>query len=376
MKIKDTLFKVWDGSFRRHSEFFSSASFHPLLDIDKGVEGSDDEHPLVLEGVEVTDFEKLLWIIYPPVIGAFKAKTAQDWTAVLDLASRWKFKDIRELSIKELAKFEIDPIEKIELQQKYEVKRQWAWSAFNTLCSRTNGLDVGEGRRLGVETVIDISAVRERLEKWGRKKPEERHTPWWARWTLGLIACDVFMTGSAIELTYNNWSTLVSDLEKSATEINGNEAPNSEHYVLRPGWQRIGVCAAHMVFGAGIAGALLIAQTRFVRTLAIIPPSENEGRRLFLQCAHNLAKRGIVFPLSKCTLGKGRNATELILRVAGERGHWYIGFENSNINGKRLTGHEARTEVLAAWNGKSKSLVKPKLEVDKRWRSGPVRRGQ
>ncbi|KAG6857750.1 hypothetical protein H0H87_004166 [Tephrocybe sp. NHM501043] len=170
--IKNTLFKIWDGSFRRHSEFFSRASFS-LLEVDKGIEGSDDEHPLVLDGVEVGDFEKLLWIVYPPVIGTFKTKTAQDWTAVLDLASRWKFKDIRELAIKELAKFEIDPIEKIELQQKYEVKRQWAWSAFNALCSRTNGLDVAEGRRLGVETVIDISAVREKLEKWGRKKPDE-----------------------------------------------------------------------------------------------------------------------------------------------------------------------------------------------------------
>ncbi|KAG6920041.1 hypothetical protein DXG01_010109 [Tephrocybe rancida] len=171
-KVKDTLFKIWDGSFRRHSEFFKNTS-SSLLDIDKGIEGSDDEHPLVVDNVEAADFEKLLWIVYPSAIGTFKAKTAQDWIAVLDLATRWKFKDIRELSIKELSKFDIDAIEKIELQQKYEVKRQWAWSAFNALCSRTNGLDVAEGRRLGVETVIDISAVRERLEKWGRKKPDE-----------------------------------------------------------------------------------------------------------------------------------------------------------------------------------------------------------
>ncbi|KAG6813760.1 hypothetical protein H0H92_007712 [Tricholoma furcatifolium] len=172
IQVENTLFKIWDGSFRRHSEFFKSAPAS-LLDMGKGDEGSDDEHPLVLDGVQVADFERLLWIVYPAAIGSFKAKTAQDWTSVLDLATRWQFKDIRELSIKELGKFEIDPIEKIELQQKYQVKRQWAWSAFNALCSRPNGLDVVEGRRLGVETIINISAVREKLEKWGRKKPEE-----------------------------------------------------------------------------------------------------------------------------------------------------------------------------------------------------------
>ncbi|KAG6920042.1 hypothetical protein DXG01_010110 [Tephrocybe rancida] len=178
------------------------------------------------------------------------------------------------------------------------------------------------------------------------------------------------MTGSAIELTFNHWSSQVPDVEKLAK---GNEAPNPE-FVLRPAWQRIGVCTAHMFFGAGVAAALLVAQTRFVRTLAIIPPSGNEGRRLFLQCAHNLARRGMVFPLSKCTLGNGRNTTELILRVAGERGHWYIGFENSAINGNYLIGHEARAGVLAAWNGgtKGKKLPKPKLELDTRWKSGPT----
>lgn len=46
-------------------------------------------------------------------------------------------------------------------------------SAFVTLCSRADGLDVTEGQRLGVEMVIKIALVREKLEKWGRKKPDE-----------------------------------------------------------------------------------------------------------------------------------------------------------------------------------------------------------
>ncbi|KAG5341508.1 hypothetical protein C0989_009869 [Termitomyces sp. Mn162] len=185
------------------------------------------------------------------------------------------------------------------------------------------------------------------------------------------------MTGSVIELTYNHWSTLVSDLESTAKAIKGDDVPTPDQYVMRPIWQRISVCTAHMFFGAGIAAALLITQTRFVRTLAILPASGAEDRRLFLQCAHNWAKRGKIFPLNKCKLQDGRNSSELILKVAGERGHWYIGFANSDINGKRITGPEARAQVIAAWSGKSigPSTLEPKSELDKRWKSGPVRRG-
>lgn len=34
--------------------------------LDKITDGVDDAHPLVLEGVESADFERLLWIVYPP----------------------------------------------------------------------------------------------------------------------------------------------------------------------------------------------------------------------------------------------------------------------------------------------------------------------
>ncbi|KAG6859699.1 hypothetical protein C0993_003582, partial [Termitomyces sp. T159_Od127] len=183
--------------------------------------------------------------------------------------------------------------------------------------------------------------------------------------------------GSAIELTYNHWTTLESDLESMAKDIKGDDAPTPDQFILRPNWQRISVCTSHLAFGAGIAAALLITQSRFVRTLAILPASKAEDRRVFIQCAHNWAKRGKIFPINKCKLGNGRNPSELILRVAGERGHWYIGFVNSNINGTRLTGPEARAQVLAAWNGElTRPLtLRPKSELDKRWKSGPIRRG-
>lgn len=184
------------------------------------------------------------------------------------------------------------------------------------------------------------------------------------------------MTGSIIDLTYNHWSTLAFDLESSAKKLKGKDLPAADEYVLRPSWQRVGVCTAHLVFGAGIAAALLVTQTRFVRMFTILPPAGSDGRRVFIQCAHNFRKNGIIFPINKCTLQDGRNATEMIFKANGERGHWYIGFEDSVVNGHRTSLPQARAEVLANWEGKcdERFLPKPQVRLDSRWKSGPIRR--
>ncbi|KAJ7456312.1 hypothetical protein B0H11DRAFT_1819136 [Mycena galericulata] len=170
IQVSGILFRIWDGPFRRHSKAFPIA---PVSLLDKITDGVDDAHPLILEGVESADFERLLWIVYPPVIGQCKASTTRDWTAILDLATRWKFDDIRELAVRELAAVEIDPVEKIELQQQYGIRRQWAHSAYIALCTRPHALDIIEARQLGIETTVKVAFAREKLDKWGRKKPDE-----------------------------------------------------------------------------------------------------------------------------------------------------------------------------------------------------------
>ncbi|KAJ7175736.1 hypothetical protein C8R46DRAFT_1214199 [Mycena filopes] len=173
IQVSGILFRIWDGSLRRHSKAFP---IPPVSLLDKVAnDGTDDEHPLVLEGVDPADFERLLWIVYPPVLGQCKATTPRDWTAILDLATRWKFLDIRELAIRSLgtAVPDLDPVEKIELAHKYNIKREWAYAAYVALCSRPAALDVIEGRQLGIETTVNVAFAREKLDKWGRKKVEE-----------------------------------------------------------------------------------------------------------------------------------------------------------------------------------------------------------
>ncbi|KAJ7080625.1 hypothetical protein B0H15DRAFT_787063 [Mycena belliarum] len=167
--VSGTLFRLWDGAFRRHAPAFPRA--------DK-LTGSDDAHPLVLAGVECADFERLLWVVYPPVIGQCKAKTSADWTAVLDLATRWGCADVRALAIRELGalrcetaemaaadkKTEKEPkmpaVEKIALAQRFDIPRAWARGAYEALCARNDSLELAEATMLGLETVVKVAFAR------------------------------------------------------------------------------------------------------------------------------------------------------------------------------------------------------------------------
>ncbi|KAJ7721342.1 hypothetical protein DFH07DRAFT_857874 [Mycena maculata] len=173
IQVSGTLFKIWDGPIRRHSKAFPIAAVSLIDDKVAANDGSDNAHPLVLEGVESADFERLLWIVYPPVIGQCKATTTRDWTAILDLATRWEFADIRTLAIRELAAVEIDPVERIEMQQQFGLQGQWAHGAYIALCTRQDALNLIEARKLGIEMTVKVAFAREKLDKWGRKKPDE-----------------------------------------------------------------------------------------------------------------------------------------------------------------------------------------------------------
>jgi hypothetical protein len=155
-------------------------------------------------------------------------------------------------------------------------------------------------------------------------------------------------------------------------------APND--HTLRPTFQRLGLCIAHLGFGAGLAAALLVAQIRFVRTFAVLPPARNNthaegGGRIFIQCAHNFRNNGMIFPLDKCSLQEGRDNTEMIFKVAGERGHWYIGLNHAIIHGRRSSVDQARAAILAEWSGrKVGKWTLTATGTDKRWKSGPMGR--
>ncbi|KAF4563174.1 hypothetical protein EYR36_003613 [Pleurotus pulmonarius] len=208
--------------------------------------------------------------------------------------------------------------------------------------------------------------------------------PWWARWTYALIACDLFVTASAVEFTWNNWTQLTDDLktisQKSKEGTVAVQQPSNDSYVPRPSWQRAGLCIAHLGVGIGIAVALMVTQSRYVRTFTLSPAllraktgknpiqTPPQDRQVLISCANNLKNNGQSFPLASCSVGEGRDASEMILRVDGERGHWFLSLENSLINGKKASVMDAQRAILEEWGtARRTGTWTPLAAADRRW---------
>lgn len=199
------------------------------------------------------------------------------------------------------------------------------------------------------------------------KPPLFRRTPpWWSRWALGLIAVDVLITGTATGFTWNYWAQRVpkkvSGSEQSASKDDQTAAPTEMEWVLRPAWQRAGLCAGQFLFGVTFAGSLLGIRARFVRSLTILPgrpvtPGPNlsaakipmDGRRVFIQTADNRDNFGVELPIRKGWLEEGRDRSEIIVQFGGAKGHWFVGLHDSFINGEKLSLEDARSRFIKEW---------------------------
>jgi len=76
----------------------------------------------------------------------------------LDLASKWNFKSVRALAIKQLGPIAL-PIDKIVVGRKHQID-EWLGDAYRSVCMRPDPLTLEEGIRLGMDDVIKISAIR------------------------------------------------------------------------------------------------------------------------------------------------------------------------------------------------------------------------
>jgi hypothetical protein len=159
------------------------------------------------------------------------------------------------------------------------------------------------------------------------------------------------------ELTWTKWTL---PPEKSA------DAP-----VLRPAWQRAGLCLAHLSVGVGFATLLLIARSRVVRILHIIPPSADAPKQLLIAGAHHHGMRGAVIPFERARIDPGRDKTEVILRIQDVRGHWWIGLTCARLRGTPVPPARMRDALLAEWGIRKPAEGDPVASVG-RWKSGPM----
>jgi len=194
----------------------------------------------------------------------------------------------------------------------------------------------------------------------------EARQPWWARFTWGFIAADLLVTSTVTELAWTKWT---SPPKKPG------DAP-----ALRPAWQRAGLCLGHLTLGVGLATFLLIARSRVVRILHVLPPSSGGGgggdapssKQLLVAGAHTYGKRGAVVPFSRTRIERGRDETEAILRIEDVRGHWWIGLTGARLRGTPGSAARMREALLAEWGIRKSPLGYDESAGAGRWKGGPI----
>lgn len=87
--------------------------------------------------------------------------TVDDWSIILKLSYDWRFPEVKKLCCRELEKFTIAPLQKIELYQTYELDRKLLIPSYIAMCRRPEPLTIKEGRQLGLETALLLATARE-----------------------------------------------------------------------------------------------------------------------------------------------------------------------------------------------------------------------
>lgn len=170
LQVEDRLFKVPRRILEAQCPVFRDMfSFPPPLDAE--VEGSSDEHPIVLpEPVKAEDFRRLLKVLLPTsYYGSRLPKGDHDgWISVLKLSRMWQMEELHRAALKNL-KYSVvqkGAVEKLALALKYEIK-DWIVPGVDELARRPEPISVEDTAVLGLEVALKVAAVRESLVSEG-----------------------------------------------------------------------------------------------------------------------------------------------------------------------------------------------------------------
>ncbi|KAG2137339.1 hypothetical protein BD769DRAFT_1664233 [Suillus cothurnatus] len=141
--------------YRIHSHFFERESlfFRQKFQSAEGEErGSSDNNAYTLDDVKSEDFARFLWVFYNPKYSLYEAPL-ETWLSILHLANRWSFCNVKELTVRELEKIPIEPVDKIAVYHEYSINKLYLIPAYIA------------GIKLGMETVLRVADARERARQ-------------------------------------------------------------------------------------------------------------------------------------------------------------------------------------------------------------------
>ncbi|CAE6469460.1 unnamed protein product [Rhizoctonia solani] len=166
IQVEDTLFNVHKYQLLK-SETFSDMFKIPSQSNDQPEEGSSPEHPIVMQGVSATDFEALLTVLYARTSIGFpsyfsNSQPTPEASLIIPafrLANMWNFSDLRAYLIP-FTETVLGDIDKIVFAREFGIQ-DWLALAHKNLCERTEPITLEEARKLGIESLVFISRMRE-----------------------------------------------------------------------------------------------------------------------------------------------------------------------------------------------------------------------
>ncbi|EUC54195.1 BTB/POZ domain protein [Rhizoctonia solani AG-3 Rhs1AP] len=159
IQIGKTLFNVHKYQLAK-SEVFSDMFKIPKPEGGEPEEGSSPEHPIKLEGVSALDFAALLRVLYASHFSSNQpVPEASLVIPAFRLANMFNFSELRAFLLP-LAEQNLNDVDKIVFAREFNIK-EWLTPAHVRLCQWEEPLSGEEARKLGIESVLIVSRMRE-----------------------------------------------------------------------------------------------------------------------------------------------------------------------------------------------------------------------
>ncbi|CAE7127700.1 unnamed protein product [Rhizoctonia solani] len=165
LQVEDTLFKVHKRLLTK-SEVFLDMFKVAEVTKDKPEEGSSADHPIILECISASDFEALLAALYtgyhPPIPGQ-PAPILETplLLAAFRLVQMWNFSDLRTYLLPHIEKA-LGDLDRIMFAREFDIQG-WLAPAYKNLCQRSEPITIAEARKLGIDSLLLISHIREQF---------------------------------------------------------------------------------------------------------------------------------------------------------------------------------------------------------------------
>ncbi|KAL1720949.1 hypothetical protein EV715DRAFT_196197 [Schizophyllum commune] len=152
-----------DLAVRRATNYFD-AKIQASSDVPAN-EGGSDDNPLVLDDVKSQDFEHLMWFFYESAYkwsGVIDPALTATWESILLLAEKFDMKQIAKVACYALGRAGVlGDVRKISLCVKHGLGKNWIIEELKRVIERDAYLTRDEGRELGIDTAMLLTASRE-----------------------------------------------------------------------------------------------------------------------------------------------------------------------------------------------------------------------